>query len=201
MVGSYGIKKIIFVLYFFSIAINCSSDYPSKKIKSIHDFTFLKEGDLVCRLGNGYFSNYFREYASKEKRYSHIGIIGIENNILYVYHSEASELTGIGGVKKEKLEDFLDGIKVYSFFRVNLSEREKELVIAQASKYLDKHTKFDLDFISNNDNELYCTEFVASCINKGINKELIKPTLKLKSKLIFSLDDIYENKNVNSLKN
>jgi len=192
MACSHGFKKIILIQVIFLFLINCN--YTSKKgIEYPKNIPSLEDSDIICRLGNGYFSNYFREYASKEKVYSHIGIIVIENKIPYVYHSEASELTGIGGVKKEKLIEFLDGIKTYSFYKLNLPEEDKKRIILEANKYLQKSVKFDLE-LRNDDSELYCTEFVANCINNGSMKKLIQPSLNFRNNLIFSLDDIYKNK-------
>jgi hypothetical protein len=153
----------------------------------------LKTGNLVCRLGNGYFSQYFKEYASKERKYSHIGVLSIENDTVFVYHSEASELTGIGCVKREALSSFLYEIKTYDFFNINLSDTIVEKVVANSRSYYDLHTSFDLDFDSFNDDELYCSELVALSINKATCSNLIKPSLELNQKKLYALDDIYCN--------
>ena len=138
MASSYGIKKIAFILFFgFSLAL-LISDSKSLSSNNQHDesikYNFLENGDLVCRLGKGYFSNIFKEYASKDKVYSHIGIIINEKNTLYVIHSEASELTGIGGIKIEKLDDFLNEIEKFSFYRIKI-DRSRKIRIVTKSKY------------------------------------------------------------------
>ena len=40
---------------------------------------------------------------------------------------------------------------------------------------------------------MYCTELVAKCINYGLEKEIVKPTVKLNNKFYYGLDDIYKN--------
>lgn len=74
------------------------------------DLKKIRNGDIIYRHGNGFFSDYFRKSSNREQLYSHGGIITIDNNNVYVIHSEASELTGIGGVRKESLNAFLKDI-------------------------------------------------------------------------------------------
>lgn len=192
MARAYGIKKIISLIIIFLLITNCKSDSSSIK-ENAQNFTFLEEGDLICRLGKGYFSNYFRLFASGEKKYSHIGIISIEDNFPYVYHAEASELTGVGGVKKDSITEFIKDIDTYSFFKLNLSLEEKKKITTIAKQYFLNKTKFDLEFNNEKDDEVYCTEFVANCINKGCARVLVLPNLVLKNKSFYGLDDIYKN--------
>ena len=159
----------------------------------------LEDGVIVCRLGNGFFSNYFREYASYEKEYSHLGIISNENDALYVYHCEASELTGIGFVKKEPLDSFLKGIRVFDFFEFNYPDSEKKRIMKEVEKYYRNRTPFDLEFDSFNDDRLYCTELIATSINKALDTIMISPSLVLNGIKLYSLDDIYQNKDVKKI--
>lgn len=187
---------------FAILVLFLGSDKPKNNIKKEIEFDIKKieNGFLICRLGNGYFSNYFRKYASKEQKYSHIGIISKENNSIYVYHSEASELTGVGYVKKEKLNLFLKEIQIFDFFKLNLPDSIKTNILNSVKGYYDKKTRFDLDFNSFNDNELYCTELIAVSINKNVSDSIkITPNLVLNRKNLYSLDDIYLNKNVRKI--
>lgn len=178
---------------------SCSKRQEIKEINTIHYNNELFDGVLVCRLGNGYFSDYFRRYASIEKKFSHLGVISKENNVLYVYHSEASELTGVGFVKKETLKSFLKDIKIYEFYEFNYPDSTKNDIMNNVKNYYLSSTPFDLDFDSYNDDALYCTELVAVAINDALDKEVIKPSLMLGGKRLFSLDDIYLNTNLKKL--
>lgn len=183
-------------LIFLCFLISCNSSEKPNIKTNILDIGDLKNGTLVCRLGNGYFSNYFRQYASKEMKYSHIGIISKEDNDFYVYHSEASELTGVGNVKKEKLESFLKDIKVYDFFQFTYNDAIKNDILNNVKSYYSNKTPFDLSFDSENDDELYCTELIATSINNALNKKEIKPSLNLNGRKVYALDDIYLNENI-----
>lgn len=192
MVSSYRIKKIIFTFIFSIFIIKCNHADISKKENSPVSPN-LENSDIVFRLGKGYFSNYFRKYASKDKIFSHIGIVSVENNNTFVYHSEASELTGVGGIKKELLTEFIKDSEKIAFFRTNLTSVEKEKIIQQVKLYHSKNIAFDLSFDIDNNNEMYCTEFVAKSINNGLKKNIISPNLIIKDKYFYGLDDFYNN--------
>lgn len=160
----------------------------------------LQSGDLVCRLGNGYFSNYFRQYASKDQKYSHIGMIEVNHDSVFVIHTEASELTGVGFVKKESLTYFLEGISVFDFYRINANDTLKNKIIQKANNYYAKKIPFDLDFNSLEDDELYCTELVARCLNDAFDSAVVQPKLKLGHRMMYGLDDIYKHPMIQKIK-
>jgi len=183
-------NRLIFGLLFLVFMVGC---FPGNSIKQEERTTQqhknLNSGDIVLRLGNGYFSSIFKEYASKEKKYSHIGIISVENGVINVYHAEASELTGIGRVKRETLEDFLKDITVFDFFR--LDNENASNIASVAHDYYKAETPFDLDFNYEDDTSLYCAELVANAINTATNDVTVKPTIVLAHKTLYGLDDIY----------
>ncbi len=180
--------------------IGCDLQKENKEKKIEFNIKKIENGFLICRLGNGYFSNYFRKYASEEQKYSHIGIVSKENDSIYIYHSEASEFTGVGYVKKESLNLFLKEIQVFDFFKLSLSDSIKTNILNTVKDYYDRKTPFDLNFNSYNDNELYCTELIATSINNNVIDSIkIRPNLFLNGKKLYSLDDIYLNKIVKKI--
>lgn len=90
------------------------------------------------------------------KKFSHVGILSIDHNQVFVYHTEASELTGIGKVKKELLSDFLD-IEVYEFYRLQYPDSILNAILLKAQRYHASEIPFDTSFKSFDENELYCT--------------------------------------------
>ncbi len=179
-----------------TICLSCTNSQHENREREIANKEQLKSACLVCRLGNGYFSKLFRQYASKEQRFSHIGIISVERDTLFVYHAEASELTGIGFVKRETLGSFLYGINTYSFFKLNYPDSTKSKIIENVKSYHARKTSFDMSFDNQDDTELYCTELIAVSINHALNRDEVKPSLKVKKKRFYTLDDIYRMKNV-----
>ncbi len=170
---------------------SCSNSEETKVFREVANKEQLKSTYLVCRLGNGYFSNLFRKFASKEQKFSHIGILSIENDTVFVYHAEASELTGVGHVKREPLDSFLNEIKTYAFFKFNYSDSIKLKILDNVKNYYTKKTPFDVDFNSNDDSELYCTELIAVSVNRAVESNKITPSLGVQDKFLYTLDDIY----------
>lgn len=191
MVSSHAIKKII-ILFTSIFYLGCNTH--TKELNTFNEGIKLKSGDIICRLGNGYFSKFFKRYSVKEKKYSHIGIISIQNDSIFVYHSEASELTGVGKVKREVIHSFLNKIKTYGIYRINSNEFIKEKIVNEAELYYKDETKFDLNFDLTNDDEVYCSELVANSINKGFQKKVIRPNIIFNDKEFYGIDDIYLNK-------
>jgi len=200
VIGLYiwNLKNRLFVFVILVLFSSCNKSTKDNKIE--FDNKKVENGFLICRLGNGYFSNYFRKYASKEQKYSHIGIISKENDSIYVYHSEASEFTGVGYVKKERLSFFLKEIQIFDFYEFNFPDSTKTNILNSIKGYYERNTPFDLNFNSFNDNELYCTELIATSINNNVSDSIkIIPSLLLNGKKLYSLDDIYQNKNVRKI--
>ncbi len=192
-------KSILFLILALVLS-SCGTQAP-KKQQRIPVAEESANALLVCRLGTGFFSGYFRRYASKEQRFSHIGILSFEQGALYVYHSEASELTGIGSVRRDLLTDFLEGIQHYDYYAFDYSDSVKAQILDTVKRYYAQHTPFDLDFNSADDKSLYCTELIAVSVNKVVCDTLkIQPTLSLNGRKVFALDDIYFDRHVRQAK-
>ncbi len=160
----------------------------------------LRSGDIVCRLGNGFFSKYFKEFASKEQRYSHIGLVEVTQDTIFVIHTEASELTGVGFVKREPIARFLEKITVFGFYRITATDALRQRIIAKVNSYYKDKVPFDMDFKTADDSELYCTELVARAINYAFDSIVIRPELQLGSRKFYSLDAIYQHPLAQKLK-
>lgn len=137
------------------------------------------------------FSNLFR-LQSKEKIYSHAGIIYIdESNSFFVIHAEANELTGIGFTKAEPLQSFLDNSKEWGIYRLKKDSASRKQISTEALHYVERQAPFDMAFDLLTDSKVYCTELVALSINKALNNTLITPGKTLSDRLFYAIDDIY----------
>jgi hypothetical protein len=193
--SSHGFTKIT-ILSLLLIFSACNNE-RAKKCAHLPYRNKFKNGDIICRLGNGYFSNIFKNFSSSEKIYSHIGIIERSNDSVFVIHCEASELTGVGYVKRENINIFLHNINTWALYRFSEKDSIKKGIVLNAKTYYEKKTPFDLKFDLTNDREVYCSELVALCINKSFNDSIIKPRLYLNKKCFYGIDNIYLNHNLN----
>jgi len=134
-----------------------------------------REGDLIVRDGNGFWSSMFRNTSPREKRFSHVGIIIFEDGDPFVVHAIASEETCVGAVRKEPLESFTHGLRDWAVFRLNIDQDDARKIGIQARQLIG--TPFDMDFDLEDSSAVYCTELAYLSINRGLERELIQPTL------------------------
>ena len=184
----YGqITKKVIVCFLTVFLLGCAEKPAQPQI----DQRIFENGDIICRLGNGVFSKWFKEASTREKIYSHAGIIKIENDSVFVIHAEASEFTGIGFVQKENIQTFLKGVQTWALFRLPVEDSIKNNIAENADFYFRRNTSFDLDFDSSCDEKVYCTQLIALAVNKALDDKLIKPNLILRGKHFYGVDDVY----------
>lgn len=179
----------IFLLNLFLILLSCHGNDRLNN-NELHTYEF-QNGDIIYRHGNGFFSDYFRKSSIKEQLYSHGGIIAVDSSQVYVIHSEASELTGIGGVRKESLNTFLKDIGTWAVYRLDTTQTVRDSIVYIATRYLNKKIPFDLDFDNTTDDKIYCTELIALSVNKAVHLDLIKATGNIRNKTYYAIDDTY----------
>lgn len=155
------------------------------------DLKEFRNGDIIYRHGNGFFSDYFRKSSNREQLYSHGGIVAIDSSRVYIIHSEATELTGVGGVRKEPLAVFLKDISTWAVYRLDTTQTVRDSIVYLATEYLNKETPFDLDFDNTSDDKVYCTELIALSVNKATYRNLIKATGSIRNKPYYAIDDTY----------
>ncbi len=137
------------------------------------DIGIIKNGDLVFRQGRGIFSDIFKNIGETDSPFSHVGIVYKDGNDIFVIHTEANELTGVGFAKKEKLSDFISNSNsvTYDFYRIDdFRSARIQSVLKAALKYVNDKIPFDTDFNLRDNDRLYCTELVYKAFKSaGIN--------------------------------
>lgn len=189
MESKYGNEKIILFFLFCLFLIGCGKKEKNTINPAL--FSEVQNGDLICRLGTGFFSNKFKDYSLSEKLYSHVGIVELKEDSIFIIHAEASEFTGIGFVKREPISVFLNGINTWGVYRVNASDSIRDLIANGAKEYYQRNTPFDMDFDATNDNKVYCTELVALTINKAFGDTIVRPMLDVGNRKIYGIDNVY----------
>ena len=196
----------LFIILLIVIGININwkreLDYSFEKISPhflISDFATdsLKTGDVILRSGTGFYSSINRFVFSNSKKYSHVGIVSIENDTVFVYHALGGRESVTNQLRKDELLHYCNKkatIEV-SFYRYNLSESQL-LKVAELLKGLYKEQIiFDKNFDLEEDECLYHTEFVRHVlISVTDNNELI-PVSSFLGKKYISIDNLYKNNN------
>ena len=144
-------------------------DYIQRLVNERKLVSMIHTGDIICRKGNGIWSDLFRDLSSRDKRFSHVGMTIVnEDGHISVVHSEANDFTGAGSVYEQDLIDYMyegDGIAIYRLkkeFNEHLPHAAELAAIMREFIGIPFDFKFDLA----TDNSLYCTEYVYSVYNR-----------------------------------
>ena len=181
---------LLFIVGFF-LFYGCLGEREHPKPKLLwgaSELASLHEGDIVCRAGQGSWSEQFREKSRIDKRFSHCGIIVKKDLQWFVIHSDANDVTGVGVVRQEPLQNFLENGKGVEVYRLDISSDVAQRICQNAESYLN--VPFDARFDIRSDEKVYCSELVYLCVNQAVGKEWIRPA-PVGRFLLVTVDDVY----------
>jgi hypothetical protein len=139
----------------------------------------MQNGDLIFRRGHSTESQVVI-LTDRKSRFSHVGIICIENEMPLVIHAVPSENKRKPDfIKKEELTEFLNPEKASEFaiYRSDFSEEIKNRAAENAIQFFENKLTFDDKYDFTSDDQLYCTELVLKAFQPDILKSLkIKST-------------------------
>ena len=158
--------KLFFIHSCFILFLSCSKTNIDLK----HDWKVYKNGDIVFRLGDSSVSNLVM-IADEQSKYSHVGIIVVENGMPMVVHACPPDLNVISSNNKLKK----DSINVFFSFNNAVNGalyRLKDNNIAaraanEAKRLYNDGVMFDYNFDINDTTEFYCTEFIEYVYEKS----------------------------------
>jgi hypothetical protein len=147
-----------------------------------------RDGDIICRLGDRFWSVLFRDMSAEDRRFSHMGIIRVNNGRVNVIHSEGTTKPEKDFVKEESIGDFVKIARAVGVYRINNLE-DQSRIANLAAEYLN--LPFDWRFDMGDDSKIYCTELLY-VILKRIMPQVELPTVFVKElgKDIVPLDAI-----------
>lgn len=194
-----GVILLLFIVvssfYYTTIVTNVKKDQSNTYSKTVSlaypNTSKLKNGDIILRRGYGMDSIVAANFSDKEKRYSHAGVIVIENDKVYVMHSQKSIPKGFDGVVKENLSSYLKQVKIWAVYRYLDIDRSK--LIDYMKSILKNGVRFDMDFDISTNDKMYCSEFVYKSFNAVSNKPIIQATKRFISKQYVTITDLYIN--------
>jgi hypothetical protein len=172
------------LIFSIFIYITMPRGRPIKSQQSGIIASVVKEGDIICRLGDRLWSRFFRDISLTDKRYSHIGIIHINNGIVTVINAEGDREHGRDSVNESALDDFLSVARTAGIYRIKNTGGDQ--ISAMAMEYIG--VPFDWQFDMHDESKLYCTELLYVVLKrllpdlklstvyiKGLDKEIILP--------------------------
>jgi len=163
----------------------------SNKFPSIQ----LKDGDIILRRGYGVDSTISTNFSQGEKRYSHVGLIDQTDKGVFVIHVVEDKEKSINGLYIESLGNFLDKVSIWAIYRYDFSETSSKKMMNYIEDLKKKNITFDMEFNLDDDEKMYCSEFIYKVINRTTEKELIKAGKVFMGKKFVTISDVYENTN------
>lgn len=150
-------------------------------------------GDLVFRMGRGFISHSMQKFSLRDPRYSHAGIISVENGIIYVYHCIGGEDNPQSELRKDKLESFCSPELAHSFgiYRLPITASVAKKMVTKADSLFHQKILFDEDFDLNSDNKMYCTEFVYKTIKSLVTEKITLSSSEVSGKKYIACDDLF----------
>lgn len=159
----------IFCLILFIFSSGCTSSDKSFE---------LKDGDLLFSVGSegSSFTEAIKNSTSEisEIPYSHVGIVTIENNGIFVI-----EAVPDGGVVRTKLEDCFEdaaSLENITFITVGRLKEDFNYTIPDAIKRASMQIGKEYDFLyDENNNSFYCSELVRFAFIDSSDNPIFEP--------------------------
>lgn len=154
----------------------------------------VESGDIVFRLGYGFISESLKKFSLKDPRYSHAGIISVENGKPFVYHLLGGE-SSISVMRRESFEDFCSSSRAACFavYRASLNSAQKKYIDSLNRYYFRIRLPYDSQFDLATDSAMYCTEYVYKVLSRAEGNNILISSSMLSGRSYIACDDIYLN--------
>lgn len=221
MKNAFFLLSLLIVCYSCNNANSSTGDAQAHSAVSPEDPAFmirqgesmLQEGDIVLRMNNDQFSTLIRNFSKTDKRYSHAGIVLFENGKPFIYHILTGDENPDGKIRKDPMERFCDprNNSEIGVFRFAWRPQELDSVRAIMHRWAVFPVLFDMNFDSDTDDRMYCTEMISKLLLYATSgrirvkstalseseKKLFTTYLHLpyepgKKVAVFAVDDIYK---------
>ena len=203
-------KYIAIIIAFVLLTGICSFCLRGKNTDNVFDKNYyvrwkeslptvsnLKTGDLIVRHGKGFVSDAFRYFSRKDKRYSHAGIISIQNGRAYVYHAIGGEENTSNNLRKETLNEFCNPEKInsYAVYTYHLCDSQRKQLDSIMRNYYTQGLQFDTHFDLKTENAMYCSELVYKALLSVTHDMNYISLSSLNGMSYVGIDDLYMNSN------
>ena len=161
--------------------------------------SLLQSGYIVVRMGLGADSKLLAALNSRDKTFSHCGIVMMENGYPFVYHSIGGEDNPDERLRRDSAHFFFSplrnteiGISHYAFDTGDINELRRVV-----TDYYKIRPRFDMKFDLQTDDKLYCSEFIYKAVNKAMKDTgYIKTSARMTGRFV-GIDDIFTNEHAN----
>lgn len=157
----------------------------------------LKPGDILFRRGSSLWTPIFSQASKQEGFFSHAGIIFEKDGRLKIVHADADDLTGIGGVREDEIDEFLREAKGVAIGRMKQTDDQNAAIAALAIREDWKKLPFDTHFALDDDGKaIYCTEYVWLVIKRASGVDIVPEKTVLAGKAGIAVDDLLNSSHI-----
>lgn len=158
----------------------------------------VQNGDLIVRAGADAISALFKKANTRDKSYSHAGIVFIENGYPMVYNAIATAEDPHALVSRDSLKNFISPYQntAYAVYRYKINVREIAKLHEVMKSYYRENREFDPHFDMTTDSLLYCTEFVYKGVAEATGLPNYLSTTRAGEFEYVAVDDLYLKKGI-----
>lgn len=155
----------------------------------------LQTGDVVLRMGYGPHSLLLSRLNATDKRFSHCGIVLLEQGYPFVYHCVGGEENPNARLRRDSAARFFapGSNSAIGIARYALSAHQLQQLISHVHHYYDLRPRFDLRFDLATDSLLYCTEFVYKVLSAAVADTAYIPLSYISGHPYVGTDNLYLN--------
>lgn len=152
----------------------------------------LQTGDLVVRRGDDMTSYMLSQLNTKDKSYSHCGIVVLENGYPYVYHSIGGEDNPDGIIRRDSAHYWCSPGNNLGFaaYRYRISDSVKNRFVRYVHGFYREKRMFDMAFDLRTDDRLYCSEMIYKALEQATGKNYIRLSNDYGRSFV-GVDDLY----------
>jgi hypothetical protein len=107
--------------------------------------------------------------SQRDARYSHAGIVAVENGGIFVYHALGGEGSQTPGIRRDRFQDFCSPAIVHAFgiYRLKLEAGQARELVDEARRLYACQLPYDTDYDLQSDSAMYCTEFLYKLLQRA----------------------------------
>lgn len=156
----------------------------------------LRSGDVVLRCGADATSALLRQLNRQDRRFSHCGLVMIENDSPFVYHSIGGEENPGAQMQREPAARFFSprGNERIGIARLDLSGLQLTALGGTVRGWYREGRRFDMNFDLRSDGQLYCAELVYKAVRLAASNADYFPLSELQGRIYVGVDDLFLNR-------
>ena len=155
--------------------------------------TLLRSGQIALRTGADPISFMLRQMNEKDKKFSHCGIVIVEDGYPFVYHSVGGEDNPDAQLQRDSAKHFFNATtnERIGIASLDLSTENVAHLAEVVNQYYKAKVLFDMDFNLADSSRFYCSEFVYHAVRNALSDTSYFKTSVLQERNFVGIDDLF----------